>query len=114
MLFAVTFYFVFVIKLATQSQAMGRPFIWRENINHLPWFGQAPGYPGISFSSYPQDYGGYPTMYPPGAMGYPGMMGNSGMMYGSNVIQQQPGHSVVIQPGTNGMPASVTQVPGMI
>src|SRR5882762_10644143 len=104
MLCAVTFYLIFVIKLATQSQAMGRPFIWREHINDLPWFGQAPGYPGLSYSSYPQSYGGYPAMYPPGMVGSPGMIGNPGMMYGGgNVIQQQPGHSVVIQPGYNGV-----------
>ncbi|KAI0307219.1 hypothetical protein B0F90DRAFT_538102 [Multifurca ochricompacta] len=98
-----TLYLIFVISLASRSVAMGRPYIWREDIRELPWFGQAPGYPGFGYVTYPSQYvprshpGPY-TQYPTGG-------------YGSNVVQQQPGHSLVIQPGRNGMPPTVQQVP---
>jgi len=105
-----TFFLIFVITLANRSQVLGRPFIWREDINDLPWFGQAPGYPGVSYSAYPQGgYGGYPAPYPGPMMGAPDMV-----YAGGNVVQQQPGHSIVIQPGSNGMPAQVSQVPGIV
>jgi hypothetical protein len=83
--------------------AMGRPDIWREDIRELPWFGQAPGYPGYGYT-YSSQYGSraYPgtgpyTQYP-------------ATTYGGNVVQQQPGHSIVIQPGRGGMPATVSQI----
>lgn len=64
-------------------------------------------------------------MYPNG-YGYPGGMPMSmGMqpmgVYGGGaqvapgyVVQQTPGHSVVIQPGMNGQPTTVTQIPGTV
>lgn len=33
------------------------------------------------------------------------------MQGGSNQIMQMPGHQVVVQPGINGQPATVTQIP---
>ena len=81
---------------------MGRPDIWSDDIRELPWFGQAPGWPGLGYaqysSQYPRGYASGPyTQYP--------------TTYAGNVVQQQHGHSVVIQPGRNGMPATVSQVP---
>jgi hypothetical protein len=82
--------------------AMGRPYIWREDIRELPWFGQAPGYPGTGYVAYSSPYGaratGPYTQYP-------------ATTYGGNIVQQQPGHSIVINPGRGGMPAVVSQVP---
>jgi len=46
-------WFFIVMILAHQSMAMGREFIWRENINYLPWFGQAPSWPGYQEGQYP-------------------------------------------------------------
>lgn len=56
----------------------------------------------------------YPQQY-----GYPGMgmqpMGAYGpQMAPGYVVQQTPGHSVVIQPGMNGQPPTVTQIPGTV
>lgn len=84
---------------------MGRYDIWREDIRELPWFGQAPGYPGASYASYSQ-YGnrGYPGSYGQSYSQYP-------TSYAGNVVQQQPGHSLVIQPGMNGGAPTVQQVP---
>jgi len=66
----------------------------------LPWFGEAPGYyntHGGASSPYP------PTpMSPAGYGGYPGYP-VSGM--------PQPGQSIVIQPGINGAPPTVTTIP---
>ena len=61
----------------------------------LPWFGEAPGY-----------YNTHPGMmqYPGAGYGYP-MQGAPGP------VMQTPGHSIVIQPGVNGQPPTVTQVP---
>lgn len=85
---------------------MGRPDIWSDDIRELPWFGQEPGWPGQGYatysSRYPRGYSsGQYTQYP--ATTYPG-----------SHIQQQPGRSIVIQPGMNGMPATVSQVPTMV
>ena len=102
---SVTLYFIFVVTLATRSMAMGRQDIWREDIRELPWFGQAPGYPGYGYVTYPSQSGsrGYPGTYTPYTQ-YPTSVGG-------NVVHQQPGHSVVIQSGRNGMPSTVHQVP---
>lgn len=83
---------------------MGRYEIWREDIRELPWFGQAPGYPGTGYTTYSAQYGnrGYPGSYV--QTQYP-------TTYGGNVVQQQPGHSLVIQPGINGGAPTVQQVP---
>jgi len=86
--------------------AMGRPYIWSEDIRQLPWFGQAPGYPGIGYTSYSSQYG--PRAQNAPYAQYPTTT------YAGNVVQQQPGHSLVIQPGRGGAPATVQQVPSMI
>jgi len=104
-----TLYFIFVVALASRSMAMGRPYIWREDIRELPWFGQAPGYPGYGYVNYsshsvPRGYLGTHTPYTQPYTQYQSSVGG-------NVIHQQPGHSVVVQPGRNGMPSSVRQVP---
>jgi hypothetical protein len=83
---------------------MGHYEIWREDIRQLPWFGQAPGYPGVGYTTYSsQQYRGYPGSYAQ----YP-------TTYGGNVVQQQPGHSLVIQPGMNGGALNVQQVPTVV
>ncbi|KAI0832458.1 hypothetical protein BC628DRAFT_1406926 [Trametes gibbosa] len=106
-----------LISLTARAKVFGRPFAWSEPIIELPWFGQLPGYP--EGGQYP------PGMYPNG-YGYPGGMPMSmGMqpmgVYGGGaqvapgyVVQQTPGHSVVIQPGMNGQPTTVTQIPGTV
>ena len=99
---------VVVIYLTSKASQLGRPYAWREPMLELGWFGEFPGYPG-----YPG--GSYPGMMPGAMMMQPGMgqpiqhMGPGG----GYVVQQSPGHSVVIQPGVRGEPPTVTQVPGM-
>jgi len=112
-----TLYLIFVITLATHSVAMGRYDIWRDDIRELPWFGQAPGYPGAGYASYSGQYGNS-GQYGSSAQygnrgGYPGSYAQSQYptTYGGNVVQQQPGHSLVIQPGINGGAPTVQQVP---
>ena len=80
--------------LVNQLQAMGRYTAWHEDVAALPGFGQVNGMPGYGYGA-----------------------GQAGMMYGANgqmpyVIQQAPGHSVVIQPNPGGMP-QVAQVPSV-
>lgn len=103
----ITLYFIFLLNLVSRSVAMGRPEIWGENIRELPWFGQAPGWPGLGYvpysSQYPRGYANGPYAQYPATT----------TTYGGNVVQQQPGHQIVIQPGRNGMPPSVSQVPTM-
>jgi hypothetical protein len=101
-----TLYFIFVVTLASRSMAMGRPYIWREDIRELPWFGQAPGFPGYGYVTYPShsgSRGGYPGTY---TQPYPQYQSS----VGGNVVHQQPGHSVVVQQGRNGR-QSIQQVP---
>ncbi|VDC07336.1 unnamed protein product [Peniophora sp. CBMAI 1063] len=72
-------WFFIVISLTRRSLAMGREFIWTENVNLLPWFGQAPSWPGMAEGQYPEQYRpfygypGYQQYYPQisnGTMGY--------------------------------------------
>ncbi|EJD01160.1 uncharacterized protein FOMMEDRAFT_21604 [Fomitiporia mediterranea MF3/22] len=85
-------------KLASSLTTMGNPGAWFEDTAILPGFGASGGY----------GYGGY------GGYGYGGAQamfsGNGQMPY---VIQQAPGHSVVIQPNPGGVP-TVSQVPGAV
>jgi len=87
--------FLIILILASRASAMNRE-IWNESMSELPWFGQ--------YGS-PYGYGGQQM-----PMYYPGGGGAGGQPY---VIQQAPGHSVVIQPNPGGMP-TVTQVPGLV
>lgn len=99
---------------------MGAPYAWAAPIFELPWFGELPGWPYGGQMGYPMG------TYPGGGMAYqPGMM-NGGMMHGgmmgggvvntngSYVVQQVPGHSVVIQSGLGGAAPTITQVPGSV
>ncbi|KAI0052507.1 hypothetical protein FA95DRAFT_1601866 [Auriscalpium vulgare] len=90
------FCFFITIHLANRGVVFGRPEIWREDINELPWFEQAPGFPGAY-----EPYDRY-TRHPHGMP--------ASESYGSNVVQQMPGHNIVIQPGSRGQPR-VQQVP---
>jgi len=64
----------------------------------LPWFGEMPGY-------YNTRTGG--TMQYPASAGFA-----PGYQYPMSAVPMQtPGHSLIIQPGVNGQPATVTQVP---
>lgn len=89
-----------IIKLVSSLNRMGNRNAWHEDTAILPGFGQA-GYGG-----------GYPGYYPGGYGGQqPAMFAGNGQM--PYVIQQAPGHSVVIQPNPGGVP-SVAQVPGTV
>lgn len=124
---AVTLFSIILISLGTRAHSLNGPEIWSEPIAELPWYGQHPGYDddnesrrgsrydprapyGASYApgaGQPNGAGGfYPMMAQPSAIQqqYPG---------GGYVVQQQPGHSVVIQPGQNGQ-HTVSQVPGMV
>ncbi|KAI0776084.1 hypothetical protein BD413DRAFT_649335 [Trametes elegans] len=98
-----------LIALTTRAKAFGRHYAWGEPIVELPWFGQIPGFEGGQYQNgmYPGQYG-YPMMQQP-MPGYAGPQIAPGY-----VVQQNPGHSVVIQPGINGQPPTITQVPGTV
>ncbi|OCH94068.1 hypothetical protein OBBRIDRAFT_748297 [Obba rivulosa] len=91
-----------VIALTARSKVLGRPYAWGEPIFELPWFGQYPGPPGPY-------QGGYQMPMYPGGMQYGPQMMNNGY-----VVQQNPGHAVVIQPNMGGLPPTITQVPSPI
>lgn len=116
MLFALFVIFLWIlISLTTRAQALGRPYAWSEPIIELPWFGQWPGWmEGESGGGYAYPAGSYPGTPYQGQMpmGYGGQPGQA--MGGGYVVQQNPGHSVVIQPGANGQAPVITQVPGMV
>jgi len=82
-----------LLTLVSNAQALGRPNIWYEPIRELPWFGEWPGYYNTGGMG---GYGGYPMMPQ-----YPG---------GAQYVQSIPGQSLLIQPGPNGQPASVTPI----
>ena len=91
-LFTVLITLLLLVALVNQLQSMGRYGAWHEDTAMLPGFGgMAFGGAGYQYSGIPQMYGG----------------ANGQMPY---VIQQAPGHSVVIQPNPGGMP-TVAQVP---
>lgn len=106
---------------------MGRLYAWSEPIFELPWFGQYPGMPESMYGSHVPGSlaGGTPYMgyagYPGSSPGmYPQMMMPQGgqqqpyMANGGYVVPQQPGHSIIVQPGQRGQPPTITQVPGMV
>jgi hypothetical protein len=83
------------MALVSRAESLGRPDIWNDHISVVPWFGEWPG-----FGAYGQGqvaYGQQPMMYQPG-------------MQQPYYVQQQPGQSLMIQPGANGMPPTVTTV----
>lgn len=111
------------MSLTHRAQSFGNHHAWQEPIQELPWFGEQPDYyrrehgtngygnrhgqqPGYGYEHGGQGYGGQQAMRP---------LGGPGMVPATNpgVIQQQPGHSVIIQPGHHGMPATAQQVPTM-
>lgn len=67
----------------------------------LPWFGEMPGYYNTNTQGMP---GQHMMQYPgtPGGYGYPNQGGYP---------IPNPGHSLIIQPGMNGAPPTITQVP---
>jgi len=91
-----------LFKLVDQAQRFGRYHIWSEPIRELPWFGEMPGYYNTHAVG-----GGVPMPYPNSAIG-------PGYGYPYNVPMSagpmSAGHSIVIQPGMNGAPPTVTQV----
>jgi len=107
------------MQLITLAQQFGRYRIWSEPIRgenrffreslpkftsalaELPWFGEMPGY--YNTNTYA---GGGPMAYypPPSAGGY-------GYPYQGGMPVPNPGHSIVIQPGMNGAPPTITQMP---
>jgi len=102
---------IIVIILTTKSNQLGRPYAWREPMLELGWFGEWPGYSGGQYSSYPTYNQG---MMQPGMMMQPSMMPQQFGPGGGYVVQQTPGHSVIIQPGTHGEAPTITQVPGLV
>lgn len=82
----------------------------------LPWFGQYPGMQeGQSHYGHYAYPAGSPMMYPMQQGMQPGMaFPQPQMVNGGYVVAQQPGHSVVIQPGSNGQAPTITQVPGVV
>jgi len=90
--------FFILIWLVSRAQTLGRPHMWEEPIRELPWFGELPGY--YNTGTVQPTYAPYPAMqYPTG---------------GQYMPMQTQGHSIIIQPGVNGQPPVVTQVPGPV
>ncbi|KAH9936948.1 hypothetical protein B0H21DRAFT_698844 [Amylocystis lapponica] len=98
-----------LIALTTRARVLGRPFAWAEPIFELGWFGELPGWPTGGYGP-PQAQMGYPMGAYPGGMPYAPQMGPGG----GYVVQQHPGHSVVIQPGMGGQAPTITQIPGTV
>ncbi|KIJ56673.1 hypothetical protein M422DRAFT_62623 [Sphaerobolus stellatus SS14] len=106
--------FILLIALATRAQSIGMHNAWARSISDLPWWGEneagEPYYTGGGHGS--EGYGSYNgnpaaaynanAAYNAAALAYPG----------AQIVQQQPGHSVVIQPGPGG--PRVQQVPGSL
>jgi len=82
-----------LFRLVAHAQMFGRYDIWQEPIRELPWFGEAPGF--------------YNTHQ--GTMPYSGVYSHGQQPMASPAMH--PGQTVVIQPGMNGQPATVTTVP---
>ena len=108
---------------STAVQRGGRPYAWREPMLELPWYGEWPGYSGGPNSAYPTMHMGeggiIPGAYYPGSVVAPQQMGGPVstlpvLQDGGYVVQQQPGHSMIITPGMNGRAPTVQQVPGRI
>jgi len=97
--------FGILLQLVTLAQQHGRYKIWSEPIRELPWYGETPGYYNTgtygSNGHYPPSAGGYGS---PGGYGYPAP-------YQGGMPLPNPGHSIIIQPGMNGAPPTITQVP---
>ncbi|GLB33822.1 hypothetical protein LshimejAT787_0107060 [Lyophyllum shimeji] len=94
MLFALnTLALLILFRLVSLAQMFGRYAIWREPIRELGWFGEAPGFYNTSAGPMMAYSGGYQYAQPPASAG------------------MHPGQTIVIQPGVNGQPATVTQVP---
>ncbi|EAU84802.1 hypothetical protein CC1G_00321 [Coprinopsis cinerea okayama7 len=91
-LFVIGFYILF--QLVGEARKFGRHYIWEEPIRELPWFGEMPGYYNTHTGPGPMPYpaSGYPGGYP----GYPA---------------PSAGNAIMIQPGMNGAPPTITQVP---
>jgi len=112
--------FFVLFQLAQQAERFGRYKIWSEPIRgklyryifstprfdrtiipELPWFGKMPGY----YNTNTQEMAG-PHMMP-----YPGTPGGYGYPHQGGYPIPNPGHSIIIQPGMNGAPPTITQVP---
>ncbi len=97
----------------------GRYMAWEEPIQDIPWFGQIP-----YNNSYYGGGGGQQMMYGGAGAGGAGMPYGPGMQaypqqqymaqpggQAPYVLQQIPGHSLLIQPSPNGGAPTFTQVP---
>lgn len=89
-------WFFIVLFLANDAKARGNWNAWDVDVRMLPWFneGQMPYQ-----QMYP--YGGQQQMYQPGG---------AYQLNGQYVVNQAPGHSVVIQRDAHGNPVSINQV----
>ncbi|TFK28719.1 hypothetical protein FA15DRAFT_664752 [Coprinopsis marcescibilis] len=86
---------IVLFQLISIARQFGRHHIWREPIRELPWFGEMPGYYNTHTSGVPG-----PMPYPPASPYGPSPYG------GYNA-----GNAYMIQPGVNGAPPTITQVP---
>ncbi|KAG6919423.1 hypothetical protein DXG01_006306 [Tephrocybe rancida] len=104
---------IILFRLVTLAQMYGRPDIWWEPIRgklgapasllaflnnsnaELPWFGETPGFYNTHQGQMMQYPGGYPY----------------GQQPMSAMSTHHAGQTIVIQPGMNGQPSTVTTVP---
>ncbi|KAL1743033.1 hypothetical protein HDZ31DRAFT_65412 [Schizophyllum fasciatum] len=110
-LFAIAFYII--LRLVSQAEQFGRPDAWVAPIRELGWFGEYPGFYGgtnnPAAQGMPPMTGGYQQQAGMGA--YPQQAyGSGGWPYGQ-MAEPAPGTALVIQPGINGAPPTITQVP---
>lgn len=104
--FPVAIFFMLTISLTTRAQAIGRYNAWAQSISNLQWWSE-----GGNDYAYGPDSSSYGGGFSPTNRGYP-----MAQQFPPNaqIIQQQPGHSLLIRPGQNGQPAVVQQVPGTV
>lgn len=114
-------FFIIVLHLTSIAVQRGmRPYAWREPMIELPWYGEWPGYSGGYNSAYPTMHmagggmvpGGY---YQGGVVPHHGPISTLPVMQnGGYVVQQQPGHSMIITPSADGRAPDVQQVFGHV
>ncbi|CAE6461646.1 unnamed protein product [Rhizoctonia solani] len=103
-----------LLTLVNKIYERGNRDIWRGSISDITYFEESPvNKSGEYPREYPRDYPRYPPSSPPPLPNTPGQThvyypANSTRSLQSQVIQQQPGHSVIIRDGR------VTQVPGSV
>ncbi|KAH7105710.1 hypothetical protein BKA62DRAFT_401350 [Auriculariales sp. MPI-PUGE-AT-0066] len=105
-----TLAFIVLLCLVLRVLAHGRWTIWNESVSELPFFGQMGGFQGQPVLPFNYSYAPQQPYYVAQQQAYAGTPGYFQQPPG-NVIMQQPGYGVMVQPQMAGQPPVITQVP---